>query len=235
MSIDFNRENLDIILKDLGKVFKKLNGNNMPAEIILIGGASILTKYGFRKSTRDVDAIIRGTSVMKEAIDIVGEKYNLPSDWLNMDFKETDSYSSRLIEVSKHYKTFSNILNVRIVEGEYLIAMKLIAGRSYKHDLSDIAGILWEHEKSKNPINIESIKKAVDYLYGDWNKVSEKSRELLEDIYKKENYERYYKENKVFEEKNRTLLSEFKINNPNVIRKENINEILEELNKKDVQ
>ena len=43
MSADnfFTRENLDSYLKELAKEFRKLNGNKMPAEIILIGGASI--------------------------------------------------------------------------------------------------------------------------------------------------------------------------------------------------
>ena len=40
--IPFTWENLDFYLKELAKEFKKIGGKNMPAEIILIGGASIL-------------------------------------------------------------------------------------------------------------------------------------------------------------------------------------------------
>ena len=54
----FTRENLDTYLKELAKEFRKLNGKDMPAEIILIGGAAILANYGFRDMTTDVDAII---------------------------------------------------------------------------------------------------------------------------------------------------------------------------------
>ena len=44
MSVDkpFTKENLDSYLKELAKEFRKKNGTRMPAEIILIGGASIL-------------------------------------------------------------------------------------------------------------------------------------------------------------------------------------------------
>ena len=38
------KENLDTYLKELAKQFRKLNGKAMPAEITLIGGASILEK-----------------------------------------------------------------------------------------------------------------------------------------------------------------------------------------------
>ncbi len=44
MSTDkpFTKEKLDNCLKELAKEFRKKNGTRMPAEIILIGGASIL-------------------------------------------------------------------------------------------------------------------------------------------------------------------------------------------------
>lgn len=50
------------------------------------------------------------------------------------------------MEYSKYYKTFANILQIRTVSAEYLVAMKLMAGRQYKNDLSDIVGVLIEQE-----------------------------------------------------------------------------------------
>jgi len=55
----------------------------------------------------------------------------------------------------------------RTVASEYLIAMKLMSGRRYKNDLSDIAGILLEHQKQGNPISQEMIGKAITKLYGE--------------------------------------------------------------------
>lgn len=49
--ISFGKENLDVYLKELAKEFRKQNGKTMPAEIILIGGASVLANYGFRDMT----------------------------------------------------------------------------------------------------------------------------------------------------------------------------------------
>ena len=63
MSADkpFTRENLDSYLMELAKEFRKKNGSRMPAEIILMGGASILINYGFREMTYDMDAIIKSS------------------------------------------------------------------------------------------------------------------------------------------------------------------------------
>ena len=140
--IPFTRNNLDGYLKELSKEFRKINGNRLPAEIILIGGASILLNYGFREMTYDMDAIIQASSAMKEAINHVGDRLGLPTGWLNTDFMKTSSYTPKLIQYSKYYKTFSNVLTIRTVSAEYLVVMKLMAGRRYKNDLSDIIGIL---------------------------------------------------------------------------------------------
>lgn len=63
--IPITKENLDTYLKELAKQFRKLNGKAMPAEITLIGGASILINYGFRDSTYDVDALIHASGYLQ--------------------------------------------------------------------------------------------------------------------------------------------------------------------------
>jgi len=89
----FTKINLNACLSALAKEFRKLNGTAMPAEIILIGGASVLANYGFRSVTYDIDAVIHASSVMKQAVNRVADMLGLPNGWLNMDFKVTKSYS----------------------------------------------------------------------------------------------------------------------------------------------
>ena len=85
------------------KEFRKRNSAKMPAEIVLIGGAAVLANYGFREMTYDIDAIITASSVMKEAINTVGDRLELPNGWLNTDFTKTSAFSPKLIQYSKHY------------------------------------------------------------------------------------------------------------------------------------
>ena len=155
----FTRENLDFYLRELAKEYRKLGGKNMPAEVILIGGASILANYGFRNMTDDMDAIISASSAIKDAINHVGDKYGLPNGWLNTDFVRTKSYTPKLIEYSVYYKTFSGVLTVRTVSAEYLIAMKLKSGRRYKNDISDVVGIISEHNAKGKPLAFAQIEK----------------------------------------------------------------------------
>lgn len=173
----FTIENLDYYLNELAKDYAKLTKRNkVPIEIVIVGGASILINYEFRNSTNDVDAIINW-GFLDQSIKNISQKFDLEKNWLNSDFIKTRSYTPKLIEFSTFYKCFQKILNVRTVKSEYLIAMKMVSGRVYKNDLSDIVGILLaEHQKGNN-INIYKIEKSICELYGSLNIVHE-------DIYK---------------------------------------------------
>ena len=201
----------------------------MPAEIVLIGGAAILANYGFRELTYDVDAIIVASGAMKQAINNVGDKLNLPHGWLNADFKRTESYSDKLLQVSVYYKTFSNILQVRIVAAEYLVAMKLMSGRLYKNDISDIYGILWEHQKSGEPLSKVSIEKAIVELYGSLENLPESTAGLLEKVIENGDYEKLYKQSREDEKEAKEMLVEFEQQNPNALKTENIDSVLEQM------
>ncbi len=228
MSADkpFTKENLDGYLRELAKEFRKKNGNKMSAEIILIGGASILINYGFREMTYDMDAIIKSSGAMKEAINTVGDRLELPVGWLNTDFAHTKSYTPRLVEYSKYYKTFANILQVRTVSAEYLVAMKLMAGRQYKNDLSDIVGVLIEQEERKDPLSFETIQKAIVDLYGSYDKIPEDSRVFIEAVYNKEDLHDFYRQCREIEQENKDTLVEFQEDYPRVLNGDNLADVL---------
>ena len=202
----------------------------MPAEIILVGGAAVLANYGFRDSTTAVDAIISASSVMKEAIIKVGDNFGLPHEWLNNNFKTTTSFTGKLVEVSQYYKTFSNVLQVRAVSAEYLLAMKLMSGRQYKKDLSDIAGILLEHHRMGRPITMEAIKQAVVKLYGDWSSLPQKSQDIIQEAFVYGDYENLYEKLGKREKSIRQNMLEF--DKQNLITKSSFEEFLEKAKQK---
>ena len=152
MSHEITKENIDEILKDLGKEFRKQNGTRQKAELIIVGGASVVLNYGFRNSTEDIDAYMHTSSAMADAVSIVGDKYDLPPKWLNSEFTRTESFSPKIEQYSQYYRTFSNVLEVRTIEREYLVAMKLKSFRDYKTDKSDIVGIMRESGTTKEAV-----------------------------------------------------------------------------------
>lgn len=226
------KENLDSYLSELAKVFRKMNGTKMPAEIILIGGAAALANYGFRNATSDVDAIIFASSAMKDAIGMVSETLHLPNDWLNADFMQTESYSSKLVEVSQYYRTFSNILTVRTVRAEYLVAMKMNAARAYKHDISDIVGIIGEQKMSGNPLSLEAILNAYTMLYEGTDSIDAMVLNIVKTALMTSDYQALYQECVADETENKETLQQFEDDYPKVLKKENLNTILNTLKEK---
>lgn len=230
--IEFTKENIDTYLKELAKAYRKQIGKNMPAEMILIGGASVLVNYGFRDMTTDIDAVIQAASAMKDVIKRIGDRFDLPNGWLNEDFRKTASYSPKLRAVSQYYRTYSNVLTIRTVAAEYLIAMKLRSGRQYKRDYSDILGVLAEHEKKGQPLTMEQIQKAVSDLYGGWEALPEASQNFIENIMRSGHFEALYEQTAKGEQETKALLIRFEQDYPGVAKETNVDEIAESLQKK---
>ena len=234
MSADFvfTKENLDEFFGKLAREFRKTNGTKMPAEIILIGGAAVLVNYGFREMTYDIDAIIRASSSMKDAINKVGDEMGLPNGWLNSDFTRTKSYSSKLLQYSKFYKKFGFVLDIRTVSGEYLVAMKLMSGRQYKNDISDVIGILLEEQKRGNTITMEKIKTAVCNLYESWEKLPADSRDFIAKVMQDGQLEMLYEQYRNNEKTAKESLLDFEHSYPGTVNKDNVNDIIAVLKKR---
>ena len=234
MSFDhpITKDNLDLYLKELAKEFRKRTDKSIPAEIILIGGASVVINYGFREMTYDMDAIINAASSMKDAINTVGDKYGLPYGWLNTDFMKTKSYTPKIAQYSEYYKTYSNMVTFRTVTGKYLVAMKLMAGRQYKNDLSDVIGILLEQQRSGAPLSIEMIKSACEALYGSYESIPELSRLFIENAISSDDFEELYNSVRQMETENKDVLVNFQDHYPEVLKPDNVDAILEAIKNK---
>ncbi|MCD8398619.1 MAG: DUF6036 family nucleotidyltransferase [Lachnospiraceae bacterium] len=226
------KDNMNVILNDMAKQFRKKAGRNASAEIILIGGASVLANYDFRESTMDIDAFGRIPSMLKDIARETGDKYNLENGWFNSDFMKTESYSPQLVQYSKYYRTFANVMEVRTINSEHLIAMKLKSNRDYRSDQSDIAGILLSHESKNDPITFERIDKAVSDLYGGWQNMPEHAKDNIQATLDRKNYESEYQRIRSEEKENAKTLITFEQDYPNVLSGDNIKDILSSLKKK---
>jgi hypothetical protein len=225
MSFDFNRSNIDHYLYLVAKEYKKENRSNPEAEIIIVGGASMIMNYSFRDTTTDIDSIIRASSSMKDVINKIGDENGLGTGWLNEDFKNTVSYSYKLIENSRFYKKFCNCLSVRTVSDEYLLAMKVRSARIYKHDLSDIIGIIKEHQEMGKEITFELLNEAYRKLYDE--DISEQMADKLNEIFKHNDLEELFYSTKEEENKNLEAVKRAEAEYKDAVNDKNINSFIE--------
>ena len=104
--------------------------------------------------------------------------------------------------------------------------MKLVSGRQYKKDLSDIIGILREQQHIGKPLDYEMIVHAVIRMYGSWDRVSDFSKEFLMKALETSNLEQLYKT--IFDEENEAhdAVVEFDKKYPKKLNGDNVNDII---------
>ena len=229
MFTKIDKVKLDNYFNELAKIYKR-KSHGYIFDFILVGGASILVNYDFRDITNDIDAYFLPSADIKEAIDKVSQKFNIDSKWINSDFKTTKSYSDKLSEFSSFYKSYKDIINVRTIKDEYLIAMKLMSGRKYKNDISDIVGIINACRNNKKDITFQIISTAVEKLYGSWDNIEKDMVDILNKVLNTQNLKELYDETIKIELNSRQQLLDFNNEYHNSLNEANINDILNMLN-----
>jgi len=212
-SNNFDKSNIENYLEYFAEEYKKLTNEKQQLKIIVVGGASILLNFNFRKSTNDIDYSNPQSDLIDKAVEKTAIKYRLFKNWLNNDFRKTSAYSDKINDISIPYKTISGVLEVRTISPEYLIVMKLMAFRNNKHDLSDVAGILMESKENGKPLKIKDIKNAAIKLYGNIDKLPNESLIMLNNLFENNDYKTDYLYLKKREEAVRNKYKELKKEN----------------------
>jgi hypothetical protein len=169
---------LELTSDDIRRLFELLNeelGNKgVKGELYVVGGAVMCLLFNARPSTRDVDALFRPTSELREAAARVALRADVPGDWLNDGVKgflsprgEFDPYLDL-----PHLAVFT-------ARPEYLLAMKCAAmriGEGFR-DESDVRFLL-------RALNIERYDDAVEIVlrYFDEERVPQKTWYALEEL-----------------------------------------------------
>jgi hypothetical protein len=133
-------QDIENYLAELGQELQRL-GVQHPIRILLVGGAFMLTQIQNRASTNDVDVLLKDgedstTSpryqTFRAAVRAVARKRTLPSNWLNDimgDFlRDTGTAPDGTL-----WRTYT-MLEVYIPPREYILALKVFAGRPKDRD-----------------------------------------------------------------------------------------------------
>jgi hypothetical protein len=178
MSNDNKLLTKDIIIKAFERLSELLIINKLSADIYIVGGAAtILLDYHTRENTEDVDATYPWQ--IDDYIIQIGNEMQLSPDWLN-------NAAKRFVPIEKDEKCISFLntenLKISIASDEYLLAMKLTAGRD--KDIIDIEFLL-------KKLNIKHIDECIDIVdkLCEWprNTISENTKNIINNFLNKEN------------------------------------------------
>ena len=112
---------------------EKLRSQGEIGEIGIIGGAVMCLVYQSRKSTRDVDAIFKPSTLIRKLAAELAESHGLNPQLLNDSAK-------RYLQNTFKKETVLNFTNLRIwaPEALYMLAMKCISARWDTYDREDV-------------------------------------------------------------------------------------------------
>ena len=138
------KEDIERYLAALGQELQDL-GLRKPVRILVIGGAFMLTQLHNRANTNDIDVLLKDTDspasplygIFKTAAHTVANKNKLSRSWINDvigDFVRDVS----IIPQGTLWQKYA-MLEVYIPPSEYILALKLLAGR--QKDKPDIQAL----------------------------------------------------------------------------------------------
>ncbi len=129
-----NKSDIERYLQLLGQ---ELQASNTTGNILLLGGAVMLLEVGNRATTQDIDASFEGSNapLIRQAVVEIAQREGLAKDWLN-DGAKGFLYSQPSMILWREYPG----LNVYLPALDYLLAMKIVAGRP--RDLEDAKALI---------------------------------------------------------------------------------------------
>lgn len=115
-------------------------------DLAVYGGAAIALTFDVRRSTRDVDAVVRGSpDFLRRAAAEVALEEGWPEGWLNDGVKGFTSASEQMRLMAGFEASPAGGLRIHLPTPEYLFAMKCMAmrpeGLEGSHDISDIEAL----------------------------------------------------------------------------------------------
>jgi len=123
----------------LGALNQELAKQPVRGELFLAGGAVMCLVFRTREATKDIDALMVPAAELRRAAQAVGEREELPANWLNDAVKGFFSQAGRF----DVYKALSHLV-IFAPHPEYLLAMKCLSMRLGEefHDREDVAALL---------------------------------------------------------------------------------------------
>jgi hypothetical protein len=133
-------QDIEAYLAELGQELQYL-GVRHPLRILLVGGAYMLTQVRNRPTTNDIDVLLEDVDdtatsplyrTFKTAVQTIARRNQIPSSWLNYvigDFlRDTGTVPQGTL-----WRRYA-MLEVYVPPPEYILALKLLAGRQKDRD-----------------------------------------------------------------------------------------------------
>jgi hypothetical protein len=143
-------------LADLGQALAEM-GQQPPLRLLLVGGAFMLTQLGSRRTTNDIDVVLKDANdhtasslsqTLKTGARTVATRHQIPVTWINDVIGDFLRDTSKIPQGTL-WRTYGP-LEVYVPESAYILALKLLAGRPKDWgDIQDLCSQLHIHTRAQ--------------------------------------------------------------------------------------
>ncbi|MCL2091863.1 MAG: DUF6036 family nucleotidyltransferase [Micrococcales bacterium] len=130
---DMGGHDVRALLTELGG---RMAADGVHAEMFVVGGAAMALVYDDRRTTADIDAILRPRDVVLDMAAAMARQMGLPTSWLNDAVVEM--VPPNRDDNPRTVGEFGG-LSVSVASPQYLLAMKAMVSRKSPSDLEDAA------------------------------------------------------------------------------------------------
>jgi hypothetical protein len=160
------------IEKYLRALNDELCSMDVKGEVCLYGGAVMCLAYDARPATKDVDAVFKPTSTIREAARKVATTFDLKDDWIN------DAVKGFVVQHEQRVLFDFPCLKVFVPEADYLLAMKAMAARLEGTDKKDVQILL----RLLNLSRAEQVFEIIERYYPR-NRIAPKTQFFIEELF----------------------------------------------------
>ncbi len=174
-STPFDRRSLDRLLSLIAKSYRDKAGDSAPTELILTGGAALLTACASCAPQYDIGVATLNSPPLDSAVESVCKQLAVDRAQLAVGTSDGRPLSLEAVISSRYCKTFSGVVSVRRLSGEYICAMRLLRLSSLA-DVGDTARAMLEASVKNRAIKPQRVTEAAGELGGT---LSDRARAIL--------------------------------------------------------
>jgi hypothetical protein len=149
-------QDIERYLADLGQALAEM-GHQPPLRLLLVGGAFMLTQLGSRRTTNDIDVVLKDVNdlpasslsqTLRTGARTVATRNQIPVTWINDVIGDFLRDTSKIPQGTL-WRAYGP-LEVYVPEGAYILALKLLAGRPKdRGDIQDLCSQLHIHTRTQ--------------------------------------------------------------------------------------
>lgn len=124
------------LMQLLDELIEECHTRGIEGTIAIYGGTAMVYYVPELRTTQDVDSMFRPFYEIQSAAEVVGNRNNVPNNWLNMQIHDV---MPPIGDDNPEVYSDANGLKVTFASKKYLLAMKAMSDRRSQKDLDDAA------------------------------------------------------------------------------------------------